>query len=344
MKGLRQGLEELVFGDAHRLGGVAQGIFGHDAVLGLAEEESNGGLVVLTLDLGVDGAQVEVQLADMLGFEGGAFEFNDDITLQPGVVEEQIDEELVARDLEPELAADKGETGAQLEQEAGDVADEGVFNLPLVGIVGEAEEIEVVGIFECFLSQSGVGRREKFREIGDGCPLAIFEAGFDIAFQGIPRPAAGYCMNRIPLAICGLRFGEQDDNVEPGQLVSRLLTKSWARCLGHGLSRLLCNRGNRTVLREEAHVFDIAGGESFDIWEGGFEVSGDSGNDFRPPSLLGLALQNVTPDAVVEAHDLGIHGQRGATAGRLNAGFDLRKPNRIVGRDEFSGHGQVFRG
>jgi hypothetical protein len=147
-------------------------------------------------------------------------------------------------------------------------------------------------------------------------------------------------MNRIPLAIRGFYLGEQDDYVEPWQLVSRLLTKSRAGCLGHGLSRLLRNRGNRTVLRKEAHIFDIAGGESFDIWEGGFEVSGDSGNDFRSPPLAALALQNVTPDAVVEANDLGIHSQSGATAGGLDAGFDLRKPDRIVGRDEFSGHGR----
>lgn len=301
-------------------------------------------MVVLALDLRVYGAEVEVQLADMLRFEGGAFEFDDDITLQAGVVEEQIDEELVATDFKPKLASDEGETGAQLEQEAGDVADEGVFNLPLVSIVGKAEEIEVVGIFQCLLSKSGMGWREKSREIGDGCPLAILKAGFYVAFQGIPRPAASYCMNGIPLAIRGFCLGEQDDNVEPGQLVSRLLTKARAGRLGRWLTKLLRNSGDRTVLRKEAHVFDVAGRETLDIRKCIFQVGGDPRYDLGTPSLLGLALQNVPPDAVVEAHYLGIHGQSGATAGRLDAGFDLRKPDRIVGRDEFSGHGQVFRG
>jgi hypothetical protein len=37
LKWLGQGLEELVFGNAHWLGGVPQGVFGHDAVLGLAK-------------------------------------------------------------------------------------------------------------------------------------------------------------------------------------------------------------------------------------------------------------------------------------------------------------------
>ena len=55
--------------------------FGDEAVLAFAEEEADGGLVVWGFDLRVDGAEVEVELADVLWFEGGAFEFDDDVAL-----------------------------------------------------------------------------------------------------------------------------------------------------------------------------------------------------------------------------------------------------------------------
>ena len=75
------------------------------------------------------------------------------------------------------------------------------------------------------------------------------------------------------------------------------------------------------MLREEAHVFDVAGREALDVRECGFEVGGDSGNDLGASSLLGLALQNVTPNAMVEAHDLGIHALRapGGVGGHRHA-------------------------
>jgi phycobilisome rod-core linker protein len=57
------------------------------------------------------------------------------------MVEKQVDEEFIARHFQAKLATDESKPRPQFQQEAGDVADEGVFNLPLVGIVGKAEEI-----------------------------------------------------------------------------------------------------------------------------------------------------------------------------------------------------------
>jgi hypothetical protein len=71
--------------------------------------------------------------------EGMGFEFDHDVTFQPGVVEEQVDEELISGNLQPELASDEGETRTQFEQKAGDVADEGVFDVALMGLVRKME-------------------------------------------------------------------------------------------------------------------------------------------------------------------------------------------------------------
>jgi|GEM_PF-4057503 len=160
--GERQGqvAQEIEFGDADGLGAVPQGVFGDDSVFTFAEQEADGGLVVRRLHLGIDGAEVEIELAVVFGFEGATFELDDDVAFQPGVVAEEIDEELVAADFEPELPADVGEAGTQFDEEAGAVADEGVLNLPLMGIVGEAEEVEGIRVFQGFLSAGGVGRRK----------------------------------------------------------------------------------------------------------------------------------------------------------------------------------------
>ena len=64
--------------------------------------------------MGVDGGEVEVQLAGVLGFEVGRFELDDDVAFKARVVEEEVEEELVPRHFQPHLAAEEGEAGAQL--------------------------------------------------------------------------------------------------------------------------------------------------------------------------------------------------------------------------------------
>ena len=99
--------DELVFGDAHRLAFIAQGVFGNHLVFAFSQQQANGGVVEIMLHLPVYRRHVKSQLRKVLRLELAALEFNHDITAQLQVVEQQIDEKLVAADIQQNLPPDK---------------------------------------------------------------------------------------------------------------------------------------------------------------------------------------------------------------------------------------------
>jgi hypothetical protein len=96
---------------------------------------------------------------------------------------------------------------------------------PIEGFVAEAEKVEEVGVLQGFDGELSVWRGEAAVEVGDGDALAQVELVLDLNIQRGPRPAMLDDLGRIPFAL-GVRgnLGEEGDDVEPGQLVSRLLT------------------------------------------------------------------------------------------------------------------------
>jgi hypothetical protein len=76
------GTDDVTAAEADGLVAVSQGIFGDDGVFTFAEQESNGGLVVGVLKLGIHGAEVEAQFAGMLRLEGAGLEFNHHVAAQ----------------------------------------------------------------------------------------------------------------------------------------------------------------------------------------------------------------------------------------------------------------------
>jgi hypothetical protein len=94
----------------------------------------------------------------VLRLELARLQLDDDIAFEARVIEKQVDEELVALDLDAVLPADEREAGAQLEQKPGDVADQRAFDVALVGFVAEAEEVEVVRVLQHLGRQLGLGR------------------------------------------------------------------------------------------------------------------------------------------------------------------------------------------
>lgn len=91
----RQGFQQFVLGNTHGLCFVTQGVFGHHLVFALAQQQANGGVVLFVLDLTIYGGEVKTQLPQMLWPEGASLEFDDDVTAQLQVVEQQVDEELL---------------------------------------------------------------------------------------------------------------------------------------------------------------------------------------------------------------------------------------------------------
>src|ERR1041384_6371205 len=115
---LRQRLDQLVLGDAGRLVRVAQRVFGDDMVLALAQEQPDRRTILRRLPLRVDGGEIEAELAGVLGLELAGLELDHDVRVELQVIEEQVDVEVLAAYLEVNLAADEGEAGTELEEEA----------------------------------------------------------------------------------------------------------------------------------------------------------------------------------------------------------------------------------
>ncbi len=117
-------------------------------VLRAAEQQSDGRLVVRMAKQVVHGGEVHVHLADEAGVEGDGLEFHHDVAAELQMVEEQIEIEVWSPDLQMDLSADEGEARAEFQQEALDVVDQGLLDLPLAARVGGAEEVEQVGVLE----------------------------------------------------------------------------------------------------------------------------------------------------------------------------------------------------
>lgn len=102
--------------------------------------------------------------------------------------------------------------------------NECVFDVALKGFVAKAEKVEEVGVLQGFDGELGVRRGEVAVEVGDGDALAQVELVLDVNIQRGPRPAMLDDLGRIPFALGVCRnLGEEGDEVEPGQLGSRLL-------------------------------------------------------------------------------------------------------------------------
>lgn len=116
-------------------------------ILGLAEQETNRWLIIGAFELRVDRRKVEVELSRVLRLERGGFELDDDVALQTRVVEKQIDEELVAADLDAMLTAYEREASAEFEKESCNVPHESVLDVVLLGFIANSQEIEVIWVF-----------------------------------------------------------------------------------------------------------------------------------------------------------------------------------------------------
>ena len=145
-------------------------------------------------------------------------------------MEEEVDEELVTVHLDTVLAADEGEARAQLQQEPSDVADDGILDVALVGLLAQAQEIEMVRVLEHLCDQPCLGRRQPAIEVVQRRPLPQVEPALDMRFEDGTGPALRERPRRVPLSGDGVgNLGQESDDVEPGQLVSRLLTDSKLR-------------------------------------------------------------------------------------------------------------------
>ena len=144
----------------------AQRVFSHHLVLALAQQQADGGRVLRVLDLGVHGGEIEAQLAQVFGFELAALELDHHIAAQFEVIEQQVDEELVAAHVQQHLPAHECKTGSQFQQKLGDVFDQGAFDLALLRHIGAEGEAVAADLRQSLLGRFGIAIDDRDRSTG----------------------------------------------------------------------------------------------------------------------------------------------------------------------------------
>lgn len=99
--------------DGHGRGGAAKAVADAAVVLGAADQDADGFVVIIAFQDIIDQGDIEVELPCIFGAEAASFEFDDDVPELLNVEEQQIDVVVVSVDVEVYLPADERETGAK---------------------------------------------------------------------------------------------------------------------------------------------------------------------------------------------------------------------------------------
>ena len=99
---------ELVAGGEDRLLIFRERVFHHGIVFIRGEDEAESGIIIRCAAFPVVVIDVELQLADVFVGKLAYFEIDEDVALEDGVVEDEIDVEVIALKCETLLSGDEG--------------------------------------------------------------------------------------------------------------------------------------------------------------------------------------------------------------------------------------------
>ena len=138
----------LVLGHQRGRHGPAEGVFDDLVVLRGTEEHADRRLLVRLLHVAVEGLQVELELAEMLGLELDDLQFERDQAIERPVEEEQVEGEVPPADLDRVLAADEAEVAAKFDQELLELLDQAPLQVGL-GMPGrKVKELDEIAVLE----------------------------------------------------------------------------------------------------------------------------------------------------------------------------------------------------
>jgi hypothetical protein len=127
---------------ADRRVNAAQRIFDDNTVALAAQDQADAGIVAGLAVAIIECSEIEIHLARMLGLEWSRLQIAGGQGAQPAVIEQQVDVEILAADLDMMLAGDEGEALAEFEQHVLDPGDQGAFDVALMRGAGSAANSE----------------------------------------------------------------------------------------------------------------------------------------------------------------------------------------------------------
>ena len=299
--------------DTHRLAHVAQRVLGDDATSGATQEQSDGGPVMRLTQSVVHGRKVEAQLPGMFCLELTHLELDDDEGPQPQMVEEQVDVEAPAIDLEVHLASDEGESDTEFEEEIADSEKQAAMKLSLPDRGAQFQELQDVRVLQESLCAFGDRTRQGTCEVRDGAPLTLEQPGIDLVFEDVPGPSVLEGSLQVPRSCGRIRDTvEESTVVPPGQF-------------GNGP---LHNCRIWPSPSQIPHVPKVPGGKPPEVRKLSPQISCQSGDDPGSPALISLALKQLPADPPVQEDEVAVDGQQGVATGLSNT--PLQVPEEVV--------------
>lgn len=143
---------------------------------------------------------IEAELAGVTPVEFRSLELDNHIPKLVDVKEQQVDEEVIAVDIEVDLAADESKTGAELAEGVDDALGEPVFQLSHDRIAVDGEELERERILGDLLSELAVVAFESVQEVRRGCTFTEVQLGPNLVCQHRPAPALRDVLGAVPIA------------------------------------------------------------------------------------------------------------------------------------------------
>ena len=159
---------------------AAHGDFDHFVVLGFAEQDADGGILVRLSDVAVEEFEVKIHLAEVLRLEVLDFQVKGDEALQFTMIKDEVNGVIVHADLEAHFFFKEDEVASEFEQEPAHVGDEGFLEFKFTVQFPDVEEFDQVNVAE------NISQQVFFRVFGQqqglfGEHLALEEGGFDLS-------------------------------------------------------------------------------------------------------------------------------------------------------------------
>ena len=83
--------------------------------------------------------------------------------------------------------------------------DQGVFNITLLRVQAQAEEVKAARVLEGFTRQIGLGFGQMAFKVTDGLATAFQQAVFNVHHQRVARPAVFNGLENVPTTCFGTR-------------------------------------------------------------------------------------------------------------------------------------------
>jgi hypothetical protein len=267
----------------------------------------------------LDEGDVEAELTGVSRVELPRLQLDHDVAELFDVEEQEVDEEVVALDVEVHVPTDESEPGTELPKSLCDPADHAVLEFALRRISVDSEEVEGVRVAGDLLREFGVAVRENAGVVARCGSLALVQARADLVCQDRSAPPVHDVLRGVPVPqLLILELVEQLDDVAPGQLSNGSLNDR--ALVGPGCCE--ASHGEEVRAREPLH-----GGEL------GAQVVGKPFENAAAPRLVPLPLENGRADLPPEQQEFGVDLALRLEPRRVHMPFHLLQSRSVVARN-----------